>query len=72
MSVIEKCLAEKSDQIAIRETESFFCDLNFAYHKSRAEESLIRAITEQVTVLWQSQSELRVFMAGLPIGKRDM
>lgn len=58
MSVIEKCLAEKSDQIAIRETESFFCDLNFAYLKSRAGESLIRAITEQVTTLWQSQSEL--------------
>ncbi|MYC13997.1 MAG: hypothetical protein F4Y39_09760, partial [Gemmatimonadetes bacterium] len=58
MSVIEKCLAEKSDQIAIRETESFFCDLNFAYLKSRAGESLIRAIIEQITTLWQSQSEL--------------
>lgn len=58
LSVIEKYLAEESDQIAIRETEPFFCDLNFAYLKSRAGESLIRAIIAQVTALWQSQSEL--------------
>jgi len=60
MSVIEKRLAETSDQIIIWETEPFFCDLNFAYLKSRADEPLIRAITEQVTALWQSEPELAI------------
>lgn len=58
LSVIEKCLAEESVQIVIRETEPFFCDLNFAYLKSRAGESLIRAVIAQVTTLWQAESEL--------------
>lgn len=58
LSVIERCLAEESNQIVIKETEPFFCDLNFAYLKSRAGESLIRAIIAQVTALWQSEPEL--------------
>ncbi|MDP6041548.1 MAG: LysR family transcriptional regulator [Candidatus Latescibacteria bacterium] len=60
LAVIEKRLTETSDQVMIWETESFFCDLNFAYLKSRADEPLIRAITEQVTTLWQSELELAI------------
>ena len=60
MSVIEKRLAEATDQIVTWETDPLFCDLNFAYLKSRADEPLIRAITEHVINLWQPQSQLAV------------
>lgn len=60
MSVIEKRLAETSDRIIIWETDPVFCDLNFAHLKSRADEPLIRAITEQVTTLWQSEPQLAI------------
>lgn len=55
MSVIEKRLAENSDQIVIWKTDPFFCDLNFAYPKARADEPLIGAITEKVIDLWQTE-----------------
>ena len=60
MSVIEKRLAKASDQIIIWETDPLFCDLNFAYLKARADEPLIAAITEKVTDLWQTESQLAI------------
>jgi hypothetical protein len=59
MSILERRHAETSDQIIVWETEEpLYCDLLFAHLTSRAEEPVIRAVTEQIRSLWRPQSEI--------------
>lgn len=57
LTILERHFAETSDQITVWEVdEPFYSDLHFAYLTSRAEEPIIRAVTEQVLSLWQTDS----------------
>ncbi|MBT3604574.1 MAG: LysR family transcriptional regulator [Candidatus Latescibacteria bacterium] len=59
MSILERRHAETSDQIMIWEIEEpLYSDLNFAHLTSRAEEPIIRAVTEQMLSLWRPESEI--------------
>ena len=59
LSVLERRVAETSNQIAIWEVdEPLYCDLYFTYLQARAKEPIIRAVTEQVVSLWRSDSEM--------------
>jgi DNA-binding transcriptional LysR family regulator len=59
LSVLERRVAETSNQVAIWEVdEPLYCDLYFTHLQARAKEPVIHAITEQVVSLWRSDSEM--------------